>query len=505
MATLPTVAEQPSRFVVTLTAGARRVLSFPVLLGVSLVAGCVFLAKGTFLDPDTWWHIVVGQRILATHSWPWSDSYSWTASGAPWIAYEWLGEVVMGAAASVAGLRFATFLLVALGATLTLLLYYYATLRSGNSKGAFVACAILFPILGAFFTLRPQLLGAIFLVVTLIVLEKFRQGRDRALWLLPPLFLAWVNTHGTFVFGFFVLGVAWLSGQFEFSAGGLWAERWTKRQSVQLLLSIFGSALVLPITPYGTRLAAYPLSMAFNQPVNIKVIVEWMPLGSQMVIGGYFVAVMLMFFMALLIERPRFQLPDIALAATAAAMACIHIRFLLLFVIFVTPLWSMLFARWVPPYRAERDRPILNAILIGAIALGSFWLFPSQQDIDRQIDAKYPRAAVRYLADHPIADRLFNEYGWGGYLIWSNPRQKRVFIDGRADFYEYGGVLTDYVRIMRLDPGALQLLNRYAVGACLIPNDAGLGTALSAMPGWTRIYEDQVAVLYVRRPQQTHN
>lgn len=477
----------------------RRVLSFPVLLGVSLVSGCVFLAKGTLLDPDTWWHIVVGQRILATHSWPWHDMYSWTAPGAPWIAYEWLGEVLMGAVASVAGLRSSALLLVILGAILIVLLYYYATLRSGHSKAAFVACAILFPILGAFFTLRPQLLGAIFLVVTLIVVEKFREGRARALWLLPPLFLVWVNTHGSFVFGFFVLGIAWLCGQFQFSAGGLFAERWTKRQSLQLLLAILASAIALPITPYGTRLAAYPLSMVFTQPVNISVIQEWMPLGSHIFVGGYFVGVMLFFFLAVVTERPRFQLQEFALAASGAVMACIHIRFLLLFVIFVTPLCAMVLARWIPRYSPVRDRPMLNVAFMLSIFLCAVWLFPSERDLEKQVGTKYPRAAMQYLAAHPVNGKMFNDYGWGGFLIWLDRKPNDVFIDGRADFYEYGGVLTDYMRIMRLEPGSLQLLDRYQVGACLIPSDAPLGTALSAMPGWRRVYKDEVASVYVRQ------
>jgi hypothetical protein len=75
-----------------------------------------------------------------------------------------------------------------------------------------------------------------------------------------------------------------------------------------------------------------------------------------------------------------------------------------------------------------------------------------------------------------------------------------IFIDGRADIYEYGGVLSDYLSIMRLEPNALQLLKKYDVEACLIKQDAALGTALAGMPGWERVYQDQVAALYVRKP-----
>src|SRR5271166_6334303 len=48
----------------------RRVCSFPAMLGALLV-GAVFVAGSTFsVDPDLWWHIRVGQEILATRHWP---------------------------------------------------------------------------------------------------------------------------------------------------------------------------------------------------------------------------------------------------------------------------------------------------------------------------------------------------------------------------------------------------------------------------------------------------
>jgi hypothetical protein len=484
----------------TLAAGMRRVLSFPVLLGGLLVAGSFSLSKMNILDPDTWWHIAVGQRILATHAWPWSDTYSSTVSGTPWIAYEWLGEVIMGAAASVAGLRSATLLLVALAGVLLLLIYYYAILRCGNSKAAFVACATLLPALGPFFTLRPQLLGALFLAITLIVLEKFRQGNERALWFLPPLFLLWVNTHGSFVFGFLAIGVAWLSGQVTFSSGGLYTERWTKRQSVQLLLAILFCSLVLPITPYGTRVAAYPLSMALGQPINVKNIQEWQPLGTDWAIGKFFLVVVLLFFLASLVQRPRFRLAEIALGLFGVYAACVHLRFLLLFIILFVPLWALILSRWVPAYRADLDHPLLNAGLIAAIAVVLVYFFPTRSNLDQRVQKDYPQGALQFLADHPVHGQLFNEYGWGGYLIWSAQPRNMIFIDGRADIYEYGGVLSDYLSIIRLEPNAFQLMKKYDVQAFLIRQDAPLGTALTAMPGWERVYRDQVSAVYLRTP-----
>ena len=49
----------------------------------------------------------------------------------------------------------------------------------------------------------------------------------------------------------------------------------------------------------------------------------------------------------------------------------------------------------------------------------------------------YPVAAVDYLRQHPHPKGMFNDYFYGGYLIWRLGPQHKVFIDGRGDLYEY--------------------------------------------------------------------
>ncbi len=202
--------------------------------GISLVG-----ARLDMLDPDTWWHIAVGQRIMDTHVLPTADFYSFTAPGTHWIAYEWLGEMAMAFAARMDGLRGLANLQILLVAIVTVLLYYYAYVRCGNWKAACVATGLFLPIASVIFTLRPQLFGYVFLLITFICLEKFRQGHSRALWILPPLMVVWINTHGTFVFGMAMMAAYYAGGLFKFELGGLVAEPWTKRQRVQLLTTIF--------------------------------------------------------------------------------------------------------------------------------------------------------------------------------------------------------------------------------------------------------------------------
>jgi len=115
------------------------------------------------------------------------------------------------------------------------------------------------------------------------------------------------------------------------------------------------------------------------------------------------------------------------------------------------------------------------------------------------LDEVYPRQAVEYLREHPVAGPMFNEYGWGGYLIWKLGPEHKVFIDGRADIYEYAGVLSDYLRISQLDPDTLFLLRKYEVEGCLLERKAPLATLLAALPDWERVYSDKVSTLFVHK------
>ena len=82
----------------------QRVCSFPVMLA-SLLVGVVFVWGRLFnVDPDLWWHLKVGETILRTHHWPTTDIYSFTVNGQPWLAYEWLGDVLLAGALPAGGL-----------------------------------------------------------------------------------------------------------------------------------------------------------------------------------------------------------------------------------------------------------------------------------------------------------------------------------------------------------------------------------------------------------------
>jgi hypothetical protein len=478
----------------------KRVVSFPAMLGTMLV-GAVFIAGRTFaVDPDLWWHVKNGQNILATHRWPTTDPFSFTVAGQPWISTEWLGDVLFAAVARLAGLQGLDALLIILGGAVMVALYAYGTLRSGNSKAGFVAAATLLVLANASFSLRPQMLGYVFLIITLIVLEQFRRGESKWLWFLPVLLLLWVNAHGSFVIGMLAIAAYWLEGLVQFRVGGIEARRWTPAQRIRLEIIFLLCLIALTITPYGTQLALYPFHVASSLPIGVANVMEWQPMPFNIVGGKFFLALLLGFMIVQIAFRFTWRLEELALFLFGTMMACLHVRFVLLFVPFFAPLLATILARWVPTYNRAKDQYILNAVLMTAAAVAIVWYFPSRAEMQQTVARRFPVRAVEYMQQHAIAGPMLNSYGFGGYLIWKG---QRVFVDGRADPYERGGSLADYFHITHLQPGALVVLRGYGIESCLLERDEPLATMLAALPEWQRVYADNLSVLFVKRNATT--
>lgn len=216
-------------------------------------------------------------------------------------------------------------------------------------------------------------------------------------------------------------------------------------------------------------------------------------------IGKFFLLLLLSFTVLQISFRFAWCLAELALFMFGTMMACLHVRFLLLFVPFFTPILATMLARWLPPYERDKDKYILNAVLMAAMAIATVHYFPSMEALQETVSNQFPVRAIEYLRRHPVHGPMFNTYGYGGYLIWALPEQK-VFIDGRGDLYERGGTLSDYLQANNLQPLTFAVLRAYGIQSCLLDHDGSqaLTTVLSNHPDWKKVYSDNVSALFVR-------
>jgi hypothetical protein len=474
---------------------AKHIFSFPVAVS-ALVAVTVFaIARKGIADPDIWWHLRNAHELLRGSGWPRADTYSYTAYGHPWINPEWLSEIPYYLVWRVFGLvgmkALSLFILEAIFAGLLYLSYC----KSGNIKAAAVAAYLAILLGSVSFGPRTILFGYLFLIALLILLEHYRSSGSAPLWLLPSLFCLWANSHGSWALGLVVFVIFVISGLVEGHWGNLQAVRWSKRQFSQLGAAFVASVGAVFVNPYGYRLALYPLDMAFHQKLNIAHVVEWNSVDFHQVRGKIVFVLLLVLLVAALMRQQRWHLCEFGFVAFGLYCGLTYVRFLFLAGLLTAPViaQSMCF---IPRYRSELDRPVVNAMLItGALAF-VFWTFPTMAQLSQSVESEYPREALSQLASIGTSDRVLNYYLWGGYIGWQNP-QFRDFIDSRVDVFEYAGVLQDYLDLLALKE-PFRILDKYRIRYVLFPPDELLTYALEHDPRWKVIFRGKISVLFHR-------
>jgi hypothetical protein len=127
-----------------------------------------------------------------------------------------------------------------------------------------------------------------------------------------------------------------------------------------------------------------------------------------------------------------------------------------------------------------------------------YWKLVLRQSlIGPLVGVETPVEAVEYLRENP-GGKLFNEMGYGSYLIWALPEQG-VFIDPRVELYPFEQ-WQDYVHITN-GTRYNELLEKYGADRLLIDTDLQpeLTQVLEKDQSWTKEYQGPRSQIWVRR------
>ena len=473
----------------------RGVFSFPALLTLLLATLVFTLAREGLSDPDIWWHLRNAEYLLKFHQLPRFDMYSFTVAGQPWINYEWLAEIPYYLAWRAWGLMGIKALVLLLVELIFLGLLYLCTKASGNVKASVVACCFSSFLAVVSFGPRTILFGYAYLVVLLILLERFRSQGRGPLWLIPPLFCLWVNTHGSWLLGLIVFGIIVATGLVEGRWARLESVRWTPSQLRKLVVTGLASVASLFVNPFGLGLVLVPFDFAFRQKLNIAHIAEWGSVNFHDARGRMVLALLMILLLSALLRDYRWQLAELGLVLFALYCGLTYIRFLFLLGLLAAPVLAKALD-FLPPYRPETDKPLLNALFMGFLLAGMLRYHPTTAELEHSIAREYPAEVLPYLSAHLPAGRMLNSYLWGGYLGWYD-RELKTFIDSRVDIFEHAGVLQDYIDLLELRKPQ-DILDKYQIRFVLFPPDEPLTFALEHDPAWKVVYNDPVSVLLER-------
>jgi len=474
----------------------RGLLSVKHTFLAALFLGLFALTARNVTDPDVWWHLETGQYIAEHHSVPHADPFSYTRAGEPWVAHEWLTDLLLYQLLRSTGFGG----LIIVFALVLCAAFFLLYLRCGADPyvagvAVFYAAWATEPVWGV----RPQVLSLLLTSLWLLILERSERN-PKLLWWTLPLTLLWVNLHAGFALGL-ALSALFLVGGLVERALGSRQQNATHLRTAALILLL--DLLIVPLNPNGLRMFSYPIQTLRSAAMQ-NYITEWASPNFHHAEYWPFLLVVLGTFAVLSWSggwsRNKVRPRDLLLLLVGLYAGLCSIRMMPLFVLIAVPLICQRLGDW-PTSQSQPLRPpsVLASLLNGAIvaAMVGFAGVHTFQVIGRQPQAEmqgFPARAVAFLQTHPPSGPVFNHYDWGGYLVWKLYPATRVFIDGRADVYGEQ-LLNQFADTYQFKGAWQETLRQWKIDTVLVPSGSALATGLRSSPAWRVAYDDSQAVI----------
>jgi len=483
---------------------------------------CLFFFQGykiLFRDSDAGWHIRTGETILQTGSLPRTDPYSFTRPNAPWFDWEWAADVAAGAAHRAGGLSGVAFLYAAIIAVCTWLWFRLHWVMCGNFLFACAMAPVLLSTCNIHWLARPHVTGWAFFLIAVLWAERAgttREPRRLSLLWFAILTAIWANFHASF---FLAPVIALVYGGGAAVRKALWSP--SGPSAAWYVRAVALSVVAGLASPYGWGLYRHIFDYLRDSELLGRIgefqSFDFHADTSGQIIGGLLIGI---FGGALALVRRRPE--HFALAALFSAMALRSARALPLAALVLLPIANGAVSELLRDAASRfssrarlavlgfleyshrltlLDRNFRGYALVPAVLI-LCWII---------LQTPHIRAATGFPADQfpvaayphiPADARLFAPDKFGGYLIYRSDGKRKVFFDGRSDFYG-ADFLKEYGRLVQLRPGWRQIWDGFGFTHALLPADAPLVAALE-QAGWSVVYRDRTAILLTRTVALRH-
>src|SRR6266481_4342871 len=513
----------------------------------SVAAFGIVLTLHPIDDSDVWYHLAAGRWLAASWRWPTTNTFAYTTPLHPWVDVHWVFQLLLYASWLVAGSAGAI-LLSTLLVLATVAVVYVDARRFAPPALVALLLAVALHLASPRLVPRPELLAFLLIAVFLHLLDGYPRS-GRALYGLVPLQVVWMNAHGTVPIGVVLVGCYWLGATLALlplpkgwrAASGCTPAEWRRSTLVLGLVTLACFA-----TPWGVAGALLPLDLLPAVTGGSQLssrIGEFRPPfqgGYALPLAYTWVALLAVTAVSFLMNLRRVHLGRFFAALVFGYLSTLALRNVPLFAWVAVPataanIGDVLAARRTRRVSSRADdgrhpdphgtwvSPLLTRAGDGAVALAAVLLIASvvtnrlahfldgEHELGLGISLQHaPVDAVRFADEVDIHGRPFNDFVSGGYLAWTRFPQDRIFIDGRTqaypdDFFRfYFSVIDDPNRwpevVARFAPDYALLNHVWA-------NRFPLVRYLSAGHGWTLVYYDETASLYLplddeHRPQR---
>jgi len=494
-------------------------IKFPAIIGTDLLwvlvilAGFLFFVSLLPLPPnDYWWHLRIGEMIYTDHAIPAVNHFGWTVpEDQPFFYAAWLGEWLFYILHRVGGLSLVTFSRTLLAGIAFWLVALEARRRSHSWRIAALVLALACLMSTNNLSVRTQMFAWLPFILTYSVLSRYTAGQLNKNWLiiLPLSMIFWVNLHGSFVLGLVLCSTFLLGGILSRILKQSTTLSWYQLAWLAIATALTGMATLG--NPRFIGIIGYVSNLLANQPIQ-QLIEEWQSPTPHGLANMTFFASILLLLSSLAYTRLRLAITDLLLILAFLWLAWGGQRSVTWYGMITMPILAQIISEFpihLPYLSVQKNwvNILITFLLFLPVIFAQPWFVQSLPLPDAYwsqvqnfpkigflLSRHTPVEAASVIQKHP-GGNLFNELGYGSYLIWAVPEQN-VFIDPRIELYPTD-VWEDYIDIS-YGVRSIELLQKYEVDRVLL--DLTLQPELSRIlhysSHWRMVYKDQISELW---------
>ncbi len=460
---------------------------------------------------DVWWHLVIGRDILQTLQVPEINIYSAGALNQPYHDSHWLFQVALAITHAVAGLN-GPILFMALiwGATL-FIVYRETHIYSGTAAAVFIT----FLVMGASaerFLPRPEIITFLMIPLFYSLLRQARYQTPAQIALFVALQIVWVNSHGLFVIGPFMVGCYWL---FHLICSVRKQDNQLRQLSVLLLLI----CLSMLASPYGTGALEYSFllfsEVGKDAPAYMQAVNELSPTFGEAAMGGsafwFFAGLMLLVLLAIALNPGQISVPRLLIVGALCLAAFTGRRNIVLFALVAAPFVGEQLAGRLSRLRLKpaMERLLKGTLLMALLAWSGYPLSGAYY-LDMEIPARtglgvtpdfFPHKLPDFIRQHNIQGQVYNTNRLGGFYLYHLYPERIPFMDGRWEIYGAPFFMAKQAALQSF-PAWQRWIEKYSVQSALLhhtsPESRLLAPALYRHPDWSLVYYDFAASYFVK-------
>jgi len=504
--------------------GKQRIATWVLLTALTAIA-----LVATYNDPsgdaDLWWHLKYGEQVVSDLTWNQDHGkWSWTPPDPDWRYVSWLSDAVMYVMYKGMGLPGIVLLQAILYVSVVAMYLRLVRLRRAVGVVDLVWIVVVFvAIKTTAIHWKPEMFTVVFFAAATAVYTQARMtGRER-FWILPLLYLTWVNMHGGVLIGYLLLA-ALVTGETiaRVSGSGL-----DQRAYRRLLMFSAAAVAVTGLNPEGP-LMVVDWIQNLTSPHRGEETSAIVALGSRWgslvpgsidrsmkTAGAWAILTIFVWQAVTAVHRLRSGRgwdPSLMVGAVGFFLISMGIGrgalYAPLFFLMTSPIHALPHACRTSEHGrrtwATRDR-WAGLALGGLTALAVFLHWTSYTALEwlgRSSERTYPIRASRFVREHDLPGPLFNDYLSGGYLVWDLAPERRVFFDPRLRPYsqefrnEYFALNANTTVI-----GVEAYAQRYGFRTAVVDHRVAgpIARGFQQSKNWKLVYVGPVAAVFVRK------